>query len=287
VSAPALSRKTSKGQRYYTWAPQGSKITERYYSVTTIISGGLPKPALIGWAAKMTALAAIEDLDVVAKWVKKDLLEDGSLPPFGEKDGKPTSEGCIKAYELLTKARFKKSKKAADLGTAIHEAIEAWVTDKPIPAWPADVEPFMEQFLEFLDRYEPKFLASEAKVFNRTRRYAGQLDMIVELDTPVFQGTYIGDVKTGGVWPEAALQMAAYANAEFIAGPDGLEYEVPKVSGGFVLDLKRDRYDLIPVRIDQDIYQSFLYIRECFRFMEETSKTCIGAPVDWPRGVSA
>lgn len=274
MAAPANSRKT-RGKRWYVWKGPDSTTTERYWSVTTIIGGGIPKPALVGWAAKETALYAIENAELVKSLVAKDLDEDGKLPPF-DQYGKPSSSGAQDAYELLTKARFKKSSKAADLGTEIHEAIEAWVLDKPLPDWSPAAEPFMEQAVRWLQEREPKVEMSEASVYNRTYRYAGTLDMIATIDG---KRTLI-DFKTGsGVYPEAALQMNAYAKAEFIAMPDGSEKPMPEIEAAAVVHLNPDWYQEIPIRLGADVFNSFLYAREVFRWMEEISKTVVGSDI--------
>lgn len=267
--AIAQRRKSSNGGRYYTWrAPDGSK-TERYWSVTTLIGGGVPKPALIGWAAKMTALAAIKNVDKVVTLLEGEEIE------FDEA-GKPTTPGANAAYKLLTEARFQKSQAAADLGTEIHEAIEAWVLDKPMPKWRPEVEPYMEQATDFLLHFEPLVEMTEASVYNRTQKYAGTLDMIATIGDE----RWLIDFKTGsGVYPEAALQMAAYARAEFIGRPDESEEPMPKIDHAAVVHLQPTHYEFIPVSIDDDVFNAFLYCREVFRWMEDISKRCIEKPV--------
>lgn len=278
VANPRNASKT-KGKRWYTWNAPDGENTERYWSVTTIIGGGVPKPALIGWAAKITAVEAIGNLNILNEMVGKDRLDDGTLPPLDD-FGKPTGDGCMAAYEYLTKARFRSSGKAADLGTEIHECIEAWVLDKPLPDWRPEVEPYMESVVDWLGDFEPKVEMSEASVYNRTRRYAGTLDMIATIGDE----RYLIDFKTGsGVYPEAALQMAAYAHAEFVGSPDGTEVAMPKVDGALIIHVQPDHYEPIPVRIDDEVFGAFLYAREVFRWMEDTSKSVIGDPLPAPQ----
>lgn len=277
MANPRNASKT-QGKRWYTWNSPDRTETERYWSVTTIIGGGIPKPALIGWAAKITAVEAIGSLNIVKEMIDRDRLPDGSLPPLGE-DGKPTTDGCMAAYDYLTKARFRTSGKAADLGTEVHEAIEAWVLDKPLPEWRPEVEPYMEAVTDWLADFSPHVEMSEASVYNRTRRYAGTLDMIATINGERF----LIDFKTGsGIYPEAALQMAAYAHAEFIGLPDGSEAAMPKVDRAAVVHVRPTHYEFIPVRIDDEVFNAFLYAREVFRWMEDISKTCVMDPMPAP-----
>ena len=50
---------SASGSRFYTWR------NENYYSVTTIISGGLPKQALIYWSANQVAEYVCDNLSKV------------------------------------------------------------------------------------------------------------------------------------------------------------------------------------------------------------------------------
>lgn len=254
MAAPKNARSKGRGKRWYVWNAPGQDKTERYWSVTSIISGGIPKPQLTYWAAKEAAKYATENLEHI-----QGLVNMGEL-------------GVEQAVEVIKKAPWKKSGKAADLGTSIHEAIEAWVLDKPLPDWSEEVEPYMEAAIQWLSDFEPKVEASEASVYSRTYRYAGTLDMIATIGDRL----WLIDFKTGsGVYPEAALQMSAYANADFIGLPDGTEGEMPMVDAAAVVHVQPNSYEFIPVSIEEPIFKSFLYCREVFRWMEDLSKEAI------------
>ena len=146
-----------------------------------------------------------------------------------------------------------------------------------------ELVPYMEHFERFVADFRPDFLASEATVYSDRESYAGTLDFIAA----IAHQTIITDVKTGkGVYPDAALQLCAYSRADYIGLPDGRDEPLPSIDGAAVLHLRPDGYEFIPVRIDDDVYHSFLFAREVFRWMEETSKTVLGAPLLGPEGVS-
>jgi hypothetical protein len=141
----------------------------------------------------------------------------------------------------------------------------------------------MQAFGSFLSDFSPEFLVSEATVFNRTEHYAGTLDAIAKirasgttLESAGQERTFLIDFKTGkGVYPESALQLAAYRFAEFICAPDGSEQPIPEIEGGAVLHLTDEGYELIEVVCDEAVFKTFLYVRECFRWQEEQSKTVL------------
>lgn len=275
-----MSFKPADGGRYYEWPSEDRETTERYFRVTTIIDSGIPKPALLGWAVKETALYAINNIDLLKLHIAKDLDENGKLPPFDEKR-KPTSEGCKEAYKLLWNSRWEMSQKAAQLGTDIHKAIETYVLDKPAPEWRDEVRSYLENAVKFLTDFEVLVEMTEASVFSRSQKYAGTLDMIAEIAGQ----RWLVDFKTGsGVYPEVGLQMSAYANAEFIGKPDRSEHPMPKVDHAAVVHLRPEGYSFIPVRIDEEVFQSFMYAREVFRWCEfisgDKANPVVGKPIE-------
>ena len=251
MSAPRNA--SSRGsKRLYSWRD------EAYWSVTTIIGGGVPKPALLPWGIKMVAEGAVEFADQLPAMILAD------------RDG---------AVRFLKGLPYAKRDKAADLGTLVHEAAEAHALGKPMPPVSDEVRPYMTAFERFLADFKPEILATEASVYNRTEHYAGTLDLIIRLTLPGHElpGNYLTDSKSGkGVYPEVGLQLAAYRNAEFIGLPDGSEGPMPTVDGALALHLTVNGYRLLEIRCDDEVYRSFLYAREVFRWIEETSKTVLG-----------
>lgn len=177
------------------------------------------------------------------------------------------------AVQFLKGLPYAKRDRAANLGTEIHAAIELLAQGKPMPDWPLPVRPHMEQFERFVADYDPEWIASEASVYSRSQAYAGTLDAIVRIGGLL----YLFDAKTGkGIYPEVALQLAAYRHAEFIGLPDGNEEPMPQVDGALALHLTADGYRLIEVDTGPEVFNAFLYAREVFRWAEELSKRVIG-----------
>lgn len=248
----AVQRVDHRDGRFYVW--EG----EKYWSVTTIIDGGTPKWALINWAKKFTAEYAVEHFDAFEALVKDDPMA---------------------AVDWLKRASNRMVSVAGAVGSAVHEAAEAHVLGRPMPPWEPEVKPYMVNgFLPFLQDWKPEFEAVEAPVFSKTHRYAGTLDNILTID-----GTkLLTDYKTSksGIWPDTALQLAAYRFAEsYIGLPDGDMEPLPEVDGAVAIHLRPNGYSLIPVRADREVFEAFLFIREVFRWQEETSKTAVGRVV--------
>lgn len=238
-----------KAGRRYQWTAQ------TFPSVTTIIGGGVPKPALLPWGIKMVAEAAVA------------MTESHQLAAMVKRD-------AAAALKALKEAPYVKRDGAADLGSAIHDAAERHILGLEIAPLP-DAAPYVAQLKAFLAEYEPEYLAAECTVFSREHGYAGTLDGIVKFGDV----TYLVDYKTGtGVYPEAALQLAAYAHAEFIGLPDGTETPLPKIDGALVLWLQPESYEVILARCDDEVFGYFLAAKRVWLWQTEIGKNAIGKP---------
>jgi hypothetical protein len=247
VTAPALATTGPAGHRVYTWAGR------EFPSVTAIIKGGVPAPFLTQWAAKAAAEYAIANLDRLA-----------ALPPG-------------QAVREVKRAPWRQRDQAADLGTAVHAVIEADASSHPRPTLPAEARPWVAAFDQFAADHRPAWIASEATVFSRRYGYAGTLDAIVGLTGR--PGLVLLDVKTGrGVYPEAALQLAAYAHAEFIGRPDGAEVPLPPIDSGAVLHLRPAGYQLVPVPVGQAVLEAFLAALAVFRWTTDLAPNILSTP---------
>jgi hypothetical protein len=256
----------------------------RLWSVTTVI-GCLDKPALVYWAADMTAQAAINDADVWQPMAAKDSIE---------------------AHRWLTGARFRKpagqTRTAAELGTAVHAAIEDYTLTGKRGDVDAEVLPYMDQFDQWAQRFQPVYQAAEVTVYDPEFGIAGTCDAFLTVDGVRF----IADYKTTrksfdtkgkptGPYPEVALQLAAYRHAKLAAvwRPRRIEQfrrryyllgeaeraaavPVPEVDAGMVIHITPEHCHAYPVECGPKIYESFLYTLEVARWTFDVSKTVIG-----------
>lgn len=273
MSAPRQARTAGRG-RFYVWG-RG----ERYWSVTTIL-GALPKDALKFWAAKTVAEFAV---DRSSTWLTMSRDE---------------------AVDWLKREPLRYTGDRADFGSAVHAAAEAYVVGKPVTyprEWGDEERKAVGYVLRFFEVTKPTFVATEASVFSRAQKYAGTLDGIA--DFSVAELSKLGphpwepragsdtvrlllDYKTGGdlaerkgVYPDVALQLAAYANADFVGAPGGHEVPLPgPLDGAAVVHVNAGGVRLVPVdALRDDVFRSFLYVREVFRWLEVVSKDVLGA----------
>ena len=271
----------------------------KYASVTSL-TGLLPKN-LVWWAGNAVADCAFNKQD---EW--KHIEEY----PRGSGD---IAYGREARYEYVRRAHDRIKNTAADLGSEVHRFVEAMNLGKPTPTWPLPVRARMTHFSRFIEDFQPRIEAAETKCYHRGDAwpdhpfygaclYAGTLDMLAEIDGKLA----VIDIKTGkSVWPEAALQINAYAYADFLVadpfhpgakqitpkrgkrwyewhGPAEDEIPMPDVQAGYILHLRDDGYDLIPVPIRDDLYEMFLSLFSVDRWEREVKKGVLGDPVPAP-----
>jgi len=247
MASPKTSRRTRNG-REYTWKG------ETFPSVTTIIRGGIPSWALENWKIKQVAERAVDMCDDLPKMVERD------------RDA---------AIKFLKEAPYKARDKAASLGTSVHETVQAIIMGAPPPKALPETAPYINQFLRFEAELRPKFRASEATIFNRTYGYAGTLDTLADIDGK----TWVLDYKTGSVWSDVALQLAAYRYGEFVGLADGTEQPLPDIHYGGVIHLTPETWELIPVACGPVVFDYFLTALGVWRWTQQIAKQAIGAPM--------
>lgn len=256
MTKPAVTTIKRAGSRFYVHPESGAKAP----GVTSVV-GCLPKPAIAYWRGRSVAEEAVNNLSAVVDLVTK---------------GNPTA-----AIDFLKRAPDRSSGVAAKLGSEVHAIVETINRGKdPGPLHP-DFHPWVARYKDFLDKWQPEFLEVEATVWSHEHNYAGTFDGIARLDGEVV----IWDLKTGksGVWPEVALQLNAYANADVIINAAGVERPMPEIEGAAVLALRPESYELIPVRLGPDVFEVFRHLLGVMAWESEVSKTVLGAAVDAPK----
>lgn len=179
-----------KGHRYEL---DGKSVT----GVTTVLNV-LAKPALIGWAANMTA-----------QWIRENCKR---ADHYNEAMEVPYSVFDVD-LEQAVQAHTKKKEAGGDAGKALHSEVEAWIKvnlkdheGKPVVRGP--MSPGAEKFQAWAIANNVTFLASEQQVYSREWWCAGTFDFSFEKDGK----RYIGDLKTHKkLWDRTPFfQTAAY-----------------------------------------------------------------------------
>jgi hypothetical protein len=277
---------------------------QHFFSVTSILRA-LSSPALEYWAIKQTAMAAI---DSQATW--NAMLDD---------------QGRLETVKWLCGARWRRPKLelgADQLGTVVHKTCEHYALSgqKPSRDWVEDlvrahaaptvhidsevntVGQMLNQFDDWLARFQPEYSAAEMPVFNEQFGYAGSLDAILTIGGTKCLTDYKTrreplDSKGNAQTPygETALQLAAYRHAEiaavfrarrvekykrryYLLSPDerAMAPKMPQVDGGLCIILTPQSCEAYPVKCDQEVFDFFLYTFEAWRWLEDVSKRVVG-----------
>lgn len=246
------------------------------------------------------------------------LLQLVELATWTEVDEEELDRQRGKAVDLIKDAHRRTSTEAKVKGSQIHDAVEAYQLRRPYPGVPRAVAHKYRHFLRFLEEHRPVIEASEVNLYSRSGRYAGTCDgwglfpsLADEAYFPNWRELFpfaaweervpriIFDWKTSGsgVYSEVALQLSAYARAEFAGGPDGSEQPVPHYvgacenpaecgrehfDGAMVVWLSDDDYHAYPVNIEPEVYDAFQYARQVFRWVDQTQKGVVGKALPYP-----
>jgi len=253
MTTPKLTRRNyGRGHSYYL---DGEKIP----GVTSILGDGLAKPALVSWAARTVAGYAVDNWDQLA----------GEKPSVRLK----TLEG----------AHYADRDAAGKRGTEVHRLAEQLNSGAEV-AVPDELAGHVEAYVKFLDEHDPHVLLSECSVVHLLAKneYAGTLDVVA--DFPALGKRLLCDIKTArsGVFPDNALQLAAYRYATSFLDLDGELKPMPEVDGCAVIHVRADGYSLVPVEAGPAEHRFFLYCRQLWRWQNEVSKTVVGEEIAPP-----
>lgn len=236
MTAPAGAVTTSSGGR--TYPVQGRNLP----GVSTVL-GVLDKPGLNVWKHKRIAYAVAVDPNIRDLASSEDTLYRATRLAL---DYAPTLE--------------------ADLGTDVHAATELYDLHGTATTTLPFVQPYLDRWIEARDEYGIVPVSVERTVANIELGYAGTYDRIVTLHHGEWtcgkwceSPNHTGDVKTGKqVWPDVAMQLAAYTNAPHLwtppsapdANDDVLGPRIPTCTQtGLVFALHADSVAIVPVHL--------------------------------------
>jgi hypothetical protein len=252
MTTPKLTRRNyGRGHSYYL---DGVKIP----GVTAILGDGLAKPALINWAAKTVAGYAVDNWATLGELKLSERLKTLEGAHYADRDA------------------------AGKRGTEVHRLAEQLNKGTEV-AVPEELAGHVEAYVKFLDEHDPRVILTECSVVHLMGKneYAGTLDMVAHF--PALRQTLLCDIKTArsGVFPDNALQLAAYRYATSYL--DGGELKpMPPVDGCAVIHVRADGYSLVPVEAGLAEHRFFLYCRQLWRWQNEVSKTVVGEEIAPP-----
>jgi hypothetical protein len=216
--------------------------------VTTILGAVVAKPALVGWAGRLVA-EYVADKD--AAWLE-ELRADGREALVDHLKGVPNRDRNA----------------AAARGTLIHRYAERVIAGEELQETP-ELEPLwghIESCVKFLDDWDVRPVLVEPVIGNRTHRYCGSADLVADSARGAVRRA-IFDYKTGasGIFPETALQLAAYRHAEAYVDDTGAEEPVADlgIEAAYGVHLRGDGYDVYPVDTEP-AWEAFQHIAAAF-----------------------
>lgn len=228
--------------------------------VTTLIGKAVPKPNLVPWAARVVAETVAdmraEELDRLRMGPRETMVNALKRVPFQQRDA------------------------AAVRGREVHAYAERLVKGWDVQV-PVHLAGYVDSAVTFMNEWRVAPVHVEASVGSRIPRYCGTVDLICDLPDG---RRALMDYKTSrsGVYPETAVQLAAYRHAEFVVARDGSEVPLKHlgINCTYAIWLREDGYDVIPVRSDELVYDFFLNIARTGRHME-SMKDWVGEPETW------
>lgn len=266
-----IQRKNTAKGHYYIDLDAGG---ERVPGVTTILGDGLPKKALINWAASATAEYAIDHWD-----------ELSALAPSAR-------------LKRLNGGRYAVRDEAANRGTQVHKMGERLMAGETVVV-PEAIRSYVDSYVRFLDEFQLRVQHIEALVYSEKHRYVGTLDIFGDIllpdmpeyahlprDTDGFVCNCLIDAKTNrsGIFGETALQLAGYRFAEFMQtdpSDPGTAFPMPPVTWTGAVWIRPDGYSLIPVTATEDQHRQFLYAQQVGVF-DQGARDLIGDPIEPP-----
>lgn len=266
---PTRIQKSGNGHSYFL---DGEKVP----GVTTILGNGIPKPALVGWAARtvaeyVTDRLTMKSLDGGDMIDAAELIE--ALRKFNETSKYPEkwrvgelNRGILS--KVLSRVQYADRDAAANRGTEVHKLAEQLAQGEELVV-PEELRGHVDSYRRFLDDFDPTDAVLERVVINRKWRYMGRLDSIMTIDHPMLGRTLL-DVKTSrsGPFEEVGLQLAGYRFAETMIDEDGTELEMEQVDTCAVVWVRADGYDLIPFKADESVFRVFLYAKQVGEWLD-------------------
>lgn len=203
--------------------------------VTTLISNGLPKPALVRWAANTAADLAVDEWDQLAEL------------PVSERRRRIAGAPDAKRNALALR------------GTKIHALADKLANGEEVEV-ADELAGHVESCLRFLDEWDVQENFTEFPVYHAKYLYAGTGDLIAMLGPDM----WLLDWKTSGsgAYGDTAFQLAAYRYATHLLDDDGELLPMPPVDRCGVVWLRADGYDLYEYTADESVWRQFLYIQQ-------------------------
>lgn len=220
---------------------------------STTISGMLNKPALVGWAGKEMHKAGIKH--GIACW----------------KAGKEKEP--IPALDKWTTILYGQRDLAAEAGTGGHEMSQAWLRSEDPEAAVSEISEEAKQgarrafdsFRRWWDRSRYELVDMEVPLVSEKYRYGGTYDLLLKSPDGHYE---LGDLKTGGTYPEHLLQVASYGHLlKECRDIEVSAYSILRITRKKNPDFHHSSYDELG-----DAWQAFICCRQLYDLMKKVEE---------------
>jgi hypothetical protein len=198
---------------------------------TTLSAKGEPRPTTLrdarkhGWFPSVTTVMKVMSAPELDRWKQQQVLMASLTLP--RKADESDEAYCARIIEDA----FQQVSDAADLGTAIHAALEAHFQGLP---YPREMESYISPVKEWVAKHNVKFLKHELRLVSQELGYAGTTDALIESDGIL----HVLDYKSRKTKPEykiapyskEPMQIAAYAN--IVGAPRGVNLYISTTEPG-------------------------------------------------------
>lgn len=227
--------KRLKAGRNHYYKIDGVKVD----GVTTLLKEGMPKPALVHWASKSVAEHVADNIDAV----------------IGMRD-----MGRQQIINALKGVPWAQRDAAAVQGTAVHALAEKLSHGEEIEV-PDHLAGYVESCVKFLDEWQVEPIRTETTVASRKWSYCGTFDGVFRIAGPRI---VMADYKTSrsGIWPETAMQEAAYRWADVWLDDNGDERPMSElgIEEAIAVWLRSDGYDVYTLDTSEKVFKDFLHV---------------------------
>lgn len=238
-----MTARTNKGLIFYPSSHRYKLDGKWVQGVTTILGGAMPKPALPKWSAKSVAEYVATHRDAV-----EQLYSMGTIPMVA----------------ALKDVPWQQRDEAANRGTEVHDYAERIVKGEEVDV-PEALVGHVESAIAFLEDWDIKPVLVEQCVGSREHWYAGKLDLIADSGRAP-RAIYDYKTSKSGIYGETAMQLVAYAMAEFY-GEGGDEHPMADlgIEASFGVHVRADGYDVYPLRYGREVYAEFVTLLQASR----------------------
>jgi len=252
-------------------------------SVTTALKVYDRSEALVGWAQRETAKSALLHHELITDHLTHHQL----IPtcPVCVASGQYWDGPADAAVQWLKRMPGYQRDAAADIGTRVHRLADQVARGELTEQIPEYALAHVEVYQEWRARFKPKYRFIEFGILSVDHDYGGTGDIVARIEKPIkAAGMWLIDIKSGGqlekgtgVYPEQAMQLAAYGKAGAVGFPGEPKlFRMPPIDRYGILQIKPEGYRFVEMKVTDLTFEAFLHVLDLHRWRTGEAKTILG-----------